>query len=234
MKMGKTDVAVDQSIDPVLILLGDEIKLGIIFALKMFGSMNLKSIAKIVNKPESTTLRHIKSMMPYKADNQDGFEIKLLEIDMEATEQKWGKYYRLTTIAENILVYQTQHIVDKSVERIDKNEVKANNLESIAKMMKSVSTISYNLANAATQYMIERVDDNKELKQQLSKTFAVSLSLLQIENEEDREKLNKAITEFQEKIKKIKQNTEKTMEGNHAVYLLSMPLSIIDPNKSIS
>ncbi|MHA1305096.1 MAG: winged helix-turn-helix transcriptional regulator [Candidatus Heimdallarchaeaceae archaeon] len=65
---------------------GDEAKIGIITNLEWYGSLNLKKLSSLINKPESTTLRYVKQLI----------EEGLIEVDAEKTASSWGKYYALT------------------------------------------------------------------------------------------------------------------------------------------
>ena len=67
--------------------LQNEIKHGIIMAIKTFNSLNLKRLAEILGKKENVLFYHITEMLK---------KPKLIEIDPEVTESYRGKYYTLT------------------------------------------------------------------------------------------------------------------------------------------
>ena len=73
-------------------LLYYEEKYGIFTALQWYESLNLKKIAQIVGRPETTTIRYLKQLV------DDG----LIDIDVEKTATSWGKFYKLSTSAKNL------------------------------------------------------------------------------------------------------------------------------------
>ena len=64
----------------------DEIKYIIVTALEMYDTLNLKRLAKLIEKPESSTVRYLKQMLVEK----------LIVIDAEKTASSWGKFYKLS------------------------------------------------------------------------------------------------------------------------------------------
>jgi DNA-binding Lrp family transcriptional regulator len=73
-------------------LIYDEIKFGIITALQWNETLNLKKIAQMIRKPETTTIRYLKQLL------EDG----LLDIDAEKTATSWGKFYRLSAAVNEL------------------------------------------------------------------------------------------------------------------------------------
>lgn len=63
----------------------DPNKFAIITSLGWYGSINLKKISSLIDKPETTTLRYLKKLI----------EEGLIEVDAEKTASSWGKYYKL-------------------------------------------------------------------------------------------------------------------------------------------
>ncbi|MHA1186078.1 MAG: hypothetical protein ACTSXA_10220 [Candidatus Heimdallarchaeota archaeon] len=59
---------------------------GILMAIKAYGSANIKTLAEVVGKTESTIFHHLVELIK---------EPKLIEIDQKRTETTRGKYYRL-------------------------------------------------------------------------------------------------------------------------------------------
>jgi len=86
-------------------LIYDEIKFGIITALQWNETLNLKKIAQMIGKPETTTIRYLKQLL------EDG----LIDIDAEKTAASWGKYYRLSTAINNL--YEEQKSESEVKER---------------------------------------------------------------------------------------------------------------------
>ncbi|NHK32676.1 MAG: winged helix-turn-helix domain-containing protein, partial [Asgard group archaeon] len=67
-------------------LVTDEIEFGIVTALNWFESLNLKKLAVMLDKPESTTLRYIRKLK----DNG------IIVFDSKKSEDSWGKFYKLS------------------------------------------------------------------------------------------------------------------------------------------
>ena len=67
-----------------------ETRYAIIMVINNFGSMNIKKIAKMLNKNEATIYHHLQFLKE---------KPKLLEIDTEKTDSNKGIYYKLTKIA---------------------------------------------------------------------------------------------------------------------------------------
>ncbi|NHJ32193.1 MAG: helix-turn-helix transcriptional regulator [Asgard group archaeon] len=86
------------SIDPVIVeklekLVYDEVRFGILITLRFYGSLNLKKIAQLIGKPETTTIRHLKQLL----------EEGLIDIDAEKTASSWGKFYCMTKAVKAIV-----------------------------------------------------------------------------------------------------------------------------------
>lgn len=64
----------------------DEVKFGILYALQKYDSLNLKRLAQLVDRPETTTLRYIKQLLIDK----------LIDVDAKKTATSWGKFYQLS------------------------------------------------------------------------------------------------------------------------------------------
>ena len=73
----------------------NETRFGIFMAIRTYGSLNIKKLAEILGKTESTIFHHISEMLK---------EPKIIEIDLDKTETNRGKYYRLTMELEEIYV----------------------------------------------------------------------------------------------------------------------------------
>ncbi|MFX0086823.1 MAG: hypothetical protein ACFFAU_14215 [Candidatus Hodarchaeota archaeon] len=72
-----------------------ETKYRIVEALRMYGSLNIKLLSKLLGKTESTIFHHITSFLtePEKP--------RIIEIDQEKTETSRGKYYKLSEAVQN-------------------------------------------------------------------------------------------------------------------------------------
>jgi predicted transcriptional regulator len=97
----------------------NNIEFGIITSLKIHSSLNLKRIAKLIDKPESTTIRYLKKLL----------EEGLIIIDTEETAQKWGKFYCLSDEIEKLYENHMKEaknrnkgVLEEIVEYKDKSE----------------------------------------------------------------------------------------------------------------
>lgn len=71
----------------------DEVKNGIIIALEFYDSLNLKRLAELIGRPETTTIRYVKKLL------DDG----LITLDVNKTASDWGKFYKLSD-SVNLLI----------------------------------------------------------------------------------------------------------------------------------
>lgn len=85
----------------------DETEFGIITALRWSGSLNLKRIAKLIQRPESTTLRYIRKLR----------DSNKIVFDSEKSEKNWGNFYKLSKKV-SILYENYMNLMDERVERI--------------------------------------------------------------------------------------------------------------------
>jgi hypothetical protein len=82
----------------------DELKYSIVTAINWYNSLNLKNIARLVGRPETTTIRYIKQLL------EDG----LIDIDAEKTASSWGKFYKLS---ENV-----RKLYDEQLRAVEERE----------------------------------------------------------------------------------------------------------------
>ncbi|MBK5113351.1 MAG: hypothetical protein KGD59_02330 [Candidatus Heimdallarchaeota archaeon] len=68
----------------------DEVSFGILTSLRFYGPLNLKRLAQLIGKPETTTIRHLKQLI----------EDELIDIDAEKTASSWGKFYCLSKVVQ--------------------------------------------------------------------------------------------------------------------------------------
>lgn len=71
----------------------DDVSYGIITSLRFNETLNLKKLAELIGKPETTTIRHLKQLL----------EDKLIDIDPEKTASSWGKFYQLSDPVKKII-----------------------------------------------------------------------------------------------------------------------------------
>ncbi|NHJ47910.1 MAG: hypothetical protein FK733_08990 [Asgard group archaeon] len=84
-------------------LASDELKYRIVTAINWYESLNLKNLARLVSRPETTTIRYIKQLL------EDG----LIDIDAEKTASSWGKYYKLSENLRKLYDEQFKAIEDR-------------------------------------------------------------------------------------------------------------------------
>ncbi|MFW9922071.1 MAG: hypothetical protein ACFFDW_02155 [Candidatus Thorarchaeota archaeon] len=89
----------------------DEVKYGIMTALEMYDSLNLKKLAQLVGRPETTTIRYVKALL------SDGF----IDIDAEKTASSWGKFYRLS--AQSLYITEKKREMTEEVEKAKVEEL---------------------------------------------------------------------------------------------------------------
>ncbi|MCK5184389.1 MAG: hypothetical protein KAQ95_08795 [Candidatus Heimdallarchaeota archaeon] len=98
-------------IDPVIEeklkkLVYDEVSFSILTSLRFYGSLNLKRLALLIGKPETTTIRHLKQLL----------EDKLIDIDADKTATSWGKFYRLSKSVKAISEKEDKEIQKREEE----------------------------------------------------------------------------------------------------------------------
>jgi len=97
-------------------------KFAIIAALETYESLNLSKLSLLLQKPRTTLLGHVKSLL----------ENQLIEIDSKTTGEKWGKFYKITemfkqefirhrpSLYETFTEYQDEKIEDINQDQINK------------------------------------------------------------------------------------------------------------------
>jgi len=81
----------------------DEVKYGIFTALVLYKSLNLKKLAQLVGRPETTTIRYVKQLL------SDG----LIDVDTVKTATSWGKFYCLSKEAKVLSEIFTKQLLDR-------------------------------------------------------------------------------------------------------------------------
>jgi len=84
----------------------NETRYGIFMAIRTYGSLNIKRLAEILGKTESTIFHHITEMLK---------EPKILGIDLNKTEQNRGKFYRLTEELVRIYVKNEETVFETDI-----------------------------------------------------------------------------------------------------------------------
>ena len=204
--------------DGLLKLLDDETKISTLFGLYLFETLNLKNIARILNKNESTTLRHLKSLI-----NE-----KLIEIDQKKSAQSWGKFYRLRDEFKMNLENMFTDVPIKwdVVESYDK----------LASAVKAISSLINAVGKFTASYLIEKSQDKlgnqaEDKNDFTMPRFSLAIALPSVKTKDDLREFKNIITEFQEKIDKFEQKYKSEPVNNQIVYLFTAPLDEIHPLK---
>ncbi|MFX1253037.1 MAG: hypothetical protein ACFFCZ_15635 [Promethearchaeota archaeon] len=90
-------------------LILNETKYGVVMAIRTFGSLNIKTLARIMGKAESTIFHHVSELLK---------KPKIIEIDMEKTESKRGKFFKLTEETINRYKEDVDHVFEEKIPTI--------------------------------------------------------------------------------------------------------------------
>ena len=90
-----------------LTLVDDEIEFGVVTALNWYDTLNLKKIAVMIDKPESTTLRYIRKLK----------DAGVIVFDSKKSEDSWGKFYKLSPSTKK-LYDEYMQAMDEQIEGI--------------------------------------------------------------------------------------------------------------------
>lgn len=158
--------------DQYLTFTDDDIVFSVVTALNWYESLNLKKLAIMLNKPESTTLRYIRKMK----------DSGIIVFDSEKSEDSWGKYYKLSD--------STKKLYDNYIQALDEQ------VERIADELKDLSKFT---EEGLQKYVIDKLLTEKKLEEiPLLKRYFLFISNLQ--NVMLNETINK-ITEFTKTVK---------------------------------
>ncbi|QEE15548.1 winged helix-turn-helix domain-containing protein [Promethearchaeum syntrophicum] len=199
-------------------LLGDETKFGILFALKMFGSLNLKHIAKCLGKSEPAILRQLKILT----------QLNLIIIDQKESTQSWGKFYKISSYGSDIFSKS-----NKFINAIPDKEYTVNLYHKMSLILKSLSSFNHNITKFASNVYLEDAQRLVELSKKNEGNYgdAMIFSLLSIslKNKEDTKEYLEMVNEFQEKVKKFRVIKEIDEGPNQILYISSIPIRSIHP-----
>ncbi|NHJ86640.1 MAG: winged helix-turn-helix transcriptional regulator [Asgard group archaeon] len=154
----------------------DEVKYGIVTSLDWYGSLNLKKLAELVGRPETTTIRYIKQLL----------EEGLIDVDAEKTAISWGKYYRLSkaaqklteernTLRENrqeevmkeLLEYRSRS-EEEAIDLFRKQILAKEDLEQVAFDLKNILNFTHNAENIIANEFATKLDQLIKLKEEKS------------------------------------------------------------------
>jgi len=222
----------------ILEVLSSETKLGILFSLQFYNSLNLKQIAEIAGIREPSAFEHIKGRG--KRSNELGLlELGLIEVD--TTQKGRGKYYRLTELANEFF-----RSINASIKgRLDGSSIDneladlfnfadINNIEIISNFFRNITIIAKNFAIYTADFVKQQISKNdKHIKEKLENQIYINFSYLDIKTNEHKKRLTdifdqygKAIHEISEESKEI---TKTEIDEKFFIYTFSTSLNLIDP-----
>jgi len=212
--------SMDPELEEYLDLLGDETKFGILFALKMFGSLNLKHIAKCLGKSEPAILRQMKLLIG----------MKLIQFDQQESEQNWGKFYQLTLQGAEIFS-KTKQISDE----VSEISLTITWYNKMALAIKSLSSFNHNMAQFASSVIVEDAPRLIELEKKKEGNYGdvmvFAMSNVLLKNKADVKEYLSIVEEFRTKLLKFKANEADREKPNQIIYLSSIPIQKIHPLK---
>ena len=199
-------------------LLGDETKFGILFALKMFGSLNLKHIAKCLGKSEPATLRQLKILT----------QMNLINIDQKESTRTWGKFYQISSHGQEIFSKS-----DKSRYFQPRTDLTIDWYNDLSLVIKSLSAFNHNITKFASNVLLEDaprlIELNKKKIGNYEDALIIALVSISLKSQEDIKEYLSIVDEFQEKVSKFKTNKEINEEPNQILYISSIPIQSIHP-----
>jgi hypothetical protein len=200
--------------EPLDILLADENKIVIVFLLYMFGSLNLKMIAKLLDRTEPPILRWIKMML------DEG----LIIIDVEATEKSRGKFYKLSKNAEEFFDIDT--FPNPNKKHIDEQSKKQEREQGI-NLLRSLGTLMNMLMKITANFFGDKIGQKKDQDDFKKGKFNMfsSFSMLHFQSEEDVQNFKKKFDEFNDQICKkydLKDNEEPKF--SHSLFFSVTPI----------
>jgi len=219
-------------------ILSSETKLGILFSLQFFNSLNLKQIAEIAGMKEPSAFEHIKGRGK-KSSEKGLLELGLIEED---TSQKGrGKYYKLTELANEF--FRNIHAGIKGKENIeeDNNEIagyfnlnEEENLKIMSEFFRNISIIAKNFATYTANIVEDQISKSDvSIKEKIEDQIYINFSYLNIKTIKQKKTLNDIFTQFGEAIHKISEESKELVETEinekYFVYTFSTSLNFIDP-----
>ena len=90
----------------------------IVTALRWYGSLNLKKISKLIQRPESTTLRFIRKLR----------DRKIIIFDSEISEKNWGNFYKLSEKVKKLY----ESYMKMMYERVDRIQIDLKEIDNLS------------------------------------------------------------------------------------------------------
>lgn len=219
-------------------VLTSETKLGILFSLQFFESLNLKQIAEIVGIKEPSAFEHIKGRGK-KIDERGLLDLGLIEEDW--SQKSRGKYYKLTKLAMEFFLSIDAGIKNKGISNESGNEVseffnleKKKNLKIITRFFRNIAVLAKNFAIYTANIIDEKISESgRKIEKNLEDEIYINFSYLNIKTNEQKKKLNDIFAQFGKAIHELaeesKESTETILEEKFFVYTFSTSINFIDP-----
>jgi DNA-binding transcriptional ArsR family regulator len=212
-------------------LVDDETEYGIVTALNWYETLNLKKIAVMLDKPESTTLRYIRKLK----------DKGLIELDSKKSEDSWGKYYKLSKSAKKVYDEYMQSI-DEQIENIadELKDLENYSEEELEKLVisrllteeklneipfqKHYFQLASNLQIVMMNEAINKIEEFKELLKNKDKSkmiekikvspidISIYVNQIKISKWSHIFKINNLIFRYLKQLEKLKKDIEKEME----------------------
>ena len=199
----------------------DELNGNIMFILDIFGPLKLETMHKLLRKPKTTILDHLKQML----------ELNQIEIDSELTAQKFGKFYTLTPHIRSLFNQEDDNIsINKDTLKelgIPKEEF----VRSIANVQRSIGFQANLFSQLSAQYLEENValfDNVEKNKKHLMGFFAGAYELL-LNSKKDYEEVLDILGEFNRKLKKFDKGRRKKGKKTILLFTLGVPKETVGP-----
>lgn len=164
----------------------EEVSYGIITSLRFHETLNLKRLAQLIGRPETTTIRYLKQLL----------EDKLIDIDAEKTATSWGKFYRLSKPAKEVMAqgekeqqqrednflselanYESMS-EEKLLEIFVREITNKESLDQIAIQVKHGITLNYNIQKMIINNFIETSNGLTKIKEEKGADYLIENLIL--------------------------------------------------------
>ncbi len=199
-------------------LLEDENKIVIVFLIYVYGSLNLKIIARLMGKSEPPILRWIKKML----------EEKILILDQAETKRSRGKYYKLSPHTESLFSIEEFPI---KIESDRENDSSTSQIRQALNLVKSLGILSDISAKALVNTISDQLNrENFTHQMKQGEIMALnSFSMVHFKNKAEIQRFRELFQEFSEKVEQ-EFDTEGVLEPkefSHSMSFSILPTAFI-------
>lgn len=182
-----------------------------------FGPLNLKQLANMIDKSQSTTLSYIRILLKQK----------LIAFDTKASEQYWGKYYSLSDKGRKMFnkINELEKLFESSTPTT-KNNLLCDSLH----ILTSLFSWPHNLGRYAAKFLnshLEEIDQQTNPIKSFDKII-VALPSYNLTTASEWREFEEILDDCFNKLKKF-QNTD--VPRNQFLSLISLPITDIHPIK---